>query len=93
MALMGRSDWLYEYSWRAIPGDDPRITGKPDSTMFNRHEGYEVLALINRVAAKHNLQQKESGQKIERMIRKHLPDDVRSQHHVLTWIETNWKGF
>ena len=48
MGLLQKSDLLFknEYSWNALIGDDPRITGEPDSTLFNRNEGYEVLYLI-----------------------------------------------
>jgi hypothetical protein len=32
-----------------MAGDNPKISGVPDSTLFNRNEGYEVLYLINRM--------------------------------------------
>lgn len=41
------SDLKCEYSWTAIPGDNPKVTGEPDSTRFSRNEGYEVIYLIN----------------------------------------------
>jgi hypothetical protein len=48
MALFNISDIQYnDYQWTAYPNDNPKVTGKPDSTKFNRHEGYEVLYLIN----------------------------------------------
>jgi len=90
MALMQRSNLQYQYSWSVIAPDNPRITGKPDSTMFNRHEGYEVLSLINRMAEKHGFKQTSSGQKLETMIHKHLPSDIRSQANVQAWLEKNW---
>lgn len=92
MALISSSDLYYkDYKWTAHPGDDPRITGKPDSTLFNRHEGYEVLFLINKFAEKHNFKQKASGTKTEKMIRNELPSTTRSQEHVVKWLEDNWK--
>ena len=93
MALMKSSDLKYTYSWTAIPPDDPRVKGKPDSTMFNRHEGYEVLYLINHMADENNFKEKESGYKLERMIHDHLPSDIRSQENVKTWIVNNWKKY
>lgn len=81
-----------DYSWTAIKGDDPRISGKPDSTMFNRHEGYEVLYLINALVKEWNLSQKSSGQKMEKMIRLKLPANIRSQENVRIWIKNNWNN-
>lgn len=92
MDLMQKSDLRFtDYSWKASDRrDDPRVTGKPDSTLFSRHEGYEVLYLINAIAAEHRLASKADGHKLERMIRQHLPSDVRSQADVKRWLEQNW---
>lgn len=81
---------MYTYSWTAIPGDDPRITGEPDSTMFNRHEGYEVLYMINKCMEKWNLSSVADGEKIERLIKEKLPSDVRSQKNVFEWLDKNY---
>jgi hypothetical protein len=86
-------DLQYTYTWTAIAGDNPKISGVPDSTLFNRHEGYEVLYLINKVMDLHNLSSISTGQKIEKMIKMGLPSDVRSQIHVLAWIEKNWNNY
>ncbi|AZE47745.1 hypothetical protein C4K04_2061 [Pseudomonas chlororaphis] len=91
MDLMTKSDLkLDHYSWTAIGKDDPRITGKPDSTFLNRHEGYEILSFINRFAKKHNFKQIASGNTIEIILHKHLPSDIRSQANVLKWVEQNF---
>ena len=93
MALMKRSDLQYEYSWTAIKPDDPKATGKPDSTFLNRGEGYEVLPFINRFAEKYNLTNIASGKKIEKMINKHLPGSIRSHANVTAWLKENWKSY
>lgn len=90
MALLAKSDLQSQYSWTAIPGDNPRITGKPDSTLFNRHEGYEVLYLINAIGEEQGWKQKASGLKLEKMIKQNLPSDVRSQENVKKWLLNNW---
>ncbi|RII26356.1 MAG: hypothetical protein CXR31_11740 [Geobacter sp.] len=91
MALISKSDLYYkDYKWTAYPDDDPKITGKPDSTLFNRHEGYEVLYLINKFAEKHDFKQKPSGTKLEKMIRNELPSTTRGQENVTKWLEGNW---
>jgi hypothetical protein len=88
-----KANMLYNhYSWTALPGDNPKISGVPDSTLFNRNEGYEVLYLINRMMVGYSLNIP-SGQKIERMIRTGLPGEVRSQKNVYDWIVANWQKF
>lgn len=92
MALISRADLYYnDYKWTAYPTDDPRVTGKPDSTLLNRHEGYEVLYFINKFAENHNLKEKASAAKMEKMIRNELPSTTRSQENVMSWIVDNWK--
>ncbi len=89
-----RSNLQYtHYSWTAMSGDDPKISGVPDSTLFNRNEGYEVLYLINKFLEKHSLTSIQAGQKVERMIRTGLPVDVRGQKNVIDWITTNWDKY
>ena len=91
MALFNKTDMTYkEYQWTAYPNDNPRITGKPDSTRFNRHEGYEVLYLINALAESWELKQINSCLKIEKMIREKLPSTTITQIDVKEWIRINW---
>lgn len=74
-----------DYSWNAIPPDDPRVTGKADTIFVNRHEGYEMLDFLNRHCA--NLI---SAKKAERMMRNALPSTVRSRENILKWLNDNW---
>lgn len=93
MALINKSDLKYKYEWATIPGDDPKITGEPDSTRFSRNEGYEVLYLINKLSDLWNFENKKSALKIERMINEGLPSETQSQKKVKTWISVNWKKY
>jgi hypothetical protein len=95
MELLVKSDLIFEnqYVWTTVGEDDPRVTGEPDSTMFNKNEGDEVLYLINKLAEIWGLKQKNSGKKIEKMIKNHLPPDIRSQENVKTWISEEWKNY
>lgn len=93
MSLLTKSDLKFTYSWTAIPPDDARITGFPDSTLLNRNEGYEVLALINRVAAASKWTDKAPALKVERMIKSHLPGDIRSHANVWKWLIDNWQKY
>lgn len=85
MAIISAQQLKYPYSWTAIPPDDARITGKPDATFLNRHEGYEVLYFLNHVC-----QTLASALKAERMIHTALPATVRSRKNVLEWLKQNW---
>lgn len=89
-----KSNLLYNhYSWTAMKGDDPKISGVPDSTLFNRNEGYEVLYMINKIMESQNWVNITTGQKIENMIRTGVPGDIRGQKNVVEWIIGNWKQY
>lgn len=93
MAIITKSDLFYsDYSWTAIPGDSPRVSGEPDSTLLSRKEGYEVLYFINKLCDAFGLKQKASATKIEKMIRNEVPSDLHSQKNIKDWIDKNWKS-
>lgn len=93
MGLINKNDLKYNYSWTAIDGDNPKIKGKPDSTLFNRNEGYEVLYLINKLAEIWNWKKKASCLKLEKMIKEYLPSNYRSQENVKKWLAENWNNY
>jgi hypothetical protein len=93
MALLTKSDLQYDYSWTTLGDDDPKITGEPDSTLLNRHEGYEVVAFLNRLAAASKWTMKAYGLKAERLIREYLPGHLRSHAHVTQWLVDNWNNY
>jgi hypothetical protein len=90
MSLITKADLQYTYSWTAIPPDDSRVTGIPDSTLLNRNEGYEVLAFINRLATANKWTDKAPALKAERLIKTTLPGDTRSHTKVWKWLVDNW---
>lgn len=92
MALIKKSELKYEYSWTAIPGDNPRVTGEPDSTRFSRKEGYEVLYLINKLAELWGFTKLASAHKMEKMINETLPSGIQTQKDVKAWIKENWNN-
>jgi hypothetical protein len=91
MNLLNRSELKYNYNWKPIPDNDPRFSGLPDKTLFNKKEGYEVLYLINSFAERYSLMKIETGQIIEELIQKELPFNYRCQIHVFEWLEENIK--
>lgn len=92
MTLLNKNDLQFKYSWTAISPDDARVTGVPDSTLLNRNEGYEVLALLNRLAKASKWTNKAPALKAERMIKNHLPGDIRSHANVWRWLIDNWSN-
>lgn len=89
--MFNKSDLKYsDYSWTAYGNDDPKVTGEPDSTLFSRKEGYEVLYMIRKLMKNKGLSSSSSGQKAEEMIHEHLPSNVRSQKNVMDWLLDNW---
>ncbi len=97
MQLLSANELLHTYTWSAIRGDDPKLTGHPDDVLLNRNEGYEVLAFINRFCARHTWNPgpvtKQAALKVERLIRNHLPGNVRSRKNVDAWLVQNWSSY
>jgi len=70
MANFTKEDLVYkDYKHTARPGDDPRLTGKPDSTLLNRSESYEMVYFINRYMTSKSWKQKVTFNKIEKFLR------------------------
>ena len=89
MNQINRDNLKYSYNWRPIPEDDPRISGEPDSTLFNRHEGLEILFIINKYKEKYGLGDLSQCESLERIIKEVVPRNNRSQIHVFEWLEHN----
>jgi hypothetical protein len=69
MAKFTKADLAYRrYKETAYPNDDPKVTGKPDSTMLNRGEAYEMVYFINRYMTDHSWTEKSTFQKIEKFL-------------------------
>ena len=91
MSLLNKSNLNFKYTWSTVPGDNPKVTGFPDSTRFSRREGYEVLYLINILCSEWRVTKIESALKMEKMINEKLPSNIQSQEAVKNWIYMNWK--
>lgn len=92
MTVITAAGLTYTYHPGTTAGDDPKLTGNPDHSLFNRNEKHEMLYLLNKFAEKHNLNLA-SAQKAERMIHTGLPSSTRSQANVVTWLEENWSSY
>lgn len=91
MALVTKTDLIirgkYKYSWVAVPGDNPHITGTPDSGRISRTEGYEVIDFMNSYGDKTGLSGLSNAYKLEDML--HSSKSV-SRADVIAWIKANW---
>jgi hypothetical protein len=93
MGLLSSGDLQYPYSNTATANDNPNLRGEPDRTFVNRHEKYEVLYFINKLAEINGWKQKETGLKAERLIKLYLPPNIRSRENITRWLENNWDNF
>jgi hypothetical protein len=82
-------DLCYTYKWFTRQ-DDPMLMGEPGAFVFDPLEGWQVLRMINWFAQRHPDAGKSLGQKIEVLLRHHLPGSIHSQSEVLDWLEKNW---
>ena len=88
-----KSDLAYDdYDWSEYKPNDPRVSGPPDDSVFNRKEGEEVLYIINLFASHVAWDVRSFGKKVEQLIHDHLPDSITSQEEVLEWIRENWNS-
>ena len=91
MNFVSKSNMAYKnYSWKKFEEDNPKITGKLDSTSFDKKEGYEVLYMLNKLVEIWKLEDRHSIRKIEIMIYKFLPEDKNKQEEVKNWVQDNW---
>ena len=91
METYTKSELLYDYSWSVYADNDPRISGKPDSTPFDRREGEEVLYLIHCLSDHLAYGVECFGERIETLIHDHLPGEITTQAEALHWIKTHWR--
>jgi hypothetical protein len=83
----------YEYTWSLYEKNDPKISGVPDDTEFNRKEGLEVLYIINCLTDHLAYGVDCFGNKVEQMIHDQLPKEIKDQKDAIQWIKDNWKNF
>lgn len=86
-----KSALLYDYHWSVYADNDPRISGTPDATPFNRGEGEEVLYLIHCLSDHLAYGVESFGEKIETMLHDHLPGEIATQAEAIQWIKAHWR--
>lgn len=92
MDTFEKSALVFEYKWSQYEKNDPRISGIPDNTEFNRNEGWEVLYIIKSLTDHLAYGVESFGNKMEEFIHSRLPLEIRSQQDTIKWIKDNWKN-
>jgi len=88
-----RSDLQFHYPPGASGDDNPALRGTPDNDMLNRTEWYEMLYFVNKFANTSGNSSAIIAKKTERLIKKHLPADIRSHANVTKWLLENWMKY
>jgi hypothetical protein len=83
------------YKWKAS-GDKENPTHKKSAGQqeLHRTEGEEVLYFINDIGQTRwkNVPTLPTYQKMEKMIRYHVPSDIRTLKRIEDWIIDNWSS-
>lgn len=92
MPEIKKSDLKYtDYSWTAVTGDNPKKTAE-DADRFSRHEGYEVLYLLNSLKGAEGTDLALRTRQIcEWMIHEKLPSTTQGRAKVIKWIVDNYE--
>jgi hypothetical protein len=87
MPAIKKSDLKYDdYSWTAVPGDDPKKTVE-DADRLSRNEGYEVLDFLNSLTGANGADLPLKTRQIcEWMIHEKLPSTTQGRTKVTSWI-------
>lgn len=94
MILYKKNDLVFsDYKWTAFPKDSPKISGELDDTHFDKQEGNEVLFLINKISELWGFERKTSGERLEKLIKLHLPENLKVQKEIRKWINDNWDNY
>jgi hypothetical protein len=91
MAIIRSKDLKYRYSFGPTPSDDNESRAAPDPSSLNRDERYEVLYFIKEFWKTHAKPDKSQptlaeALHVERLIKEHLPGNVRSHANVTAWL-------
>jgi|GEM_PF-5663273 len=81
-----------DYDWEPYPEGDRRVTGPLCSVRINRHNGYEMVHLLNQIYEKLGFTNPHAYWQLEKIIRLSLPSSVNTQIDVLFWIRNNWEN-
>ena len=89
-----KSEMVYDdYTWtNTFDNDDPAYIQAQDNSELNKTEGYEVLNFINSIHKGWGWPEHKHSyyKKMERMIRLHMPSDIRTRIEIRDWLAQEW---
>jgi len=92
MMLFSRRNLFYDdYLWTEYPKGHPKVSGRANDTAFDPKEGNEVVYLINTLMNLWSYRFSNTGNKMEKLIRERLPENLRTQEEVRDWLQANLK--
>ncbi len=86
---MTASDMSFAYSWRSL--ESKESTSLSDRAILVRNSGYDVLALINRIAEILDVESRENLVRIEHLIRA-SPSQKATVREVQKWVMAHWSA-
>ena len=90
MAIYNRSDLLFnDYEWNES-SDHVKLQSVPDRNLFMRHEGNEVLYMINYACETMDCKSKTEAGRMEILLHEKLPLEVKSQNSVYSWLQKEY---
>lgn len=78
----------YHYQW---PGRTTIITPTyKDDDLIDVANGDDVLNFINRFFVVHNLMSHNTFERIEFLLKHHLPMNINTRRDITAWVKKNW---
>jgi hypothetical protein len=93
METFEKNHLIYDYNWARYDRNDPKISGIPDATEFNRTEGGEVLYIIKFLTDHLAYEVRSFGNRVEKLVHDRLPVEIKRQKDTIQWIKDNWRNF
>lgn len=85
-------DLKYSYSKFSVYGSISSFRGKPDTTIFNRYEEFEILPMIEKVMNDLSLVECADIHIIEDIIHTKQPSECKTREQVYDWLISEIKG-
>ncbi|KRD79734.1 hypothetical protein [Lysobacter sp. Root983] len=91
MPKITQNDLHYQYSWHAVPGDNPHLIDQ-DANHLSRNEGYEMLQYLNSLKGPSGADLPVRTRLIvEWMLKEHFHSTAPGRSTVTQWVVDNYQ--
>lgn len=80
------SDLYYRYPRKKETREQPKFSGKPDPTPFDRNDLYEVIPMFEAVMDALGQTEREVLQKMEEVLNNEVPTFIRSREEIYDFL-------